>query len=420
MRSRNFVLLGLVIGLLCSVTALSSNVTIKVLVRPDEGDIVRAYTQKFEAETGIKVIVDFIGWDKIYEKTISVLMAGGAGYDVVFIPSANVAAFAATGQFEPLDDAIPPENRVEWLPSVLDLYTYKGHLVAIPWYSGGAHMVYNARYLARAGVDPASIETWEDFLEACRKIKASGVVEYPFIPSAKYPGNYYYNWGTITYSMGGSLFAEELKPVFNEGAGLKALEILVQGVKEGLFDPAGVAMDDYETLKAFQAGKSAFLLDSTWSATQATLPGSSDVATDAKIMLIPGSQEHRTGGLLYAGGIGVMKSSTHKEEAIAYIMYLTSKEAQMLHAILGANLPTRVDLFNDPEKAAINKAWPIYSDLIEQIKYGDFGPVITWLDPVRRVLATAVQDAMAGRKIPKEALDWAAEEVLELRETYEG
>lgn len=417
---RIFVLAGLVTGLLCSAIVLADGITLKVLVRPDEGDIVRAYTQKFEAETGIDVIVDFIGWDKIYEKTISVLMAGGAGYDVVFIPSANVAAFAATGQFEALDDAIPPERRAEWLPAVLDLCTYDDHLIAIPWYSGGAHMVYNAAYLAQAGVDPAAIKTWEDFLEACRKIKSSGVVEYPFIPSAKYPGNYYYNWGTMVYSMGGALFDEDLKPTFNEGAGLKALEILVQGVKEGLFDPAGVAMDDYETLKAFQAGQSAFLLDSTWSATQATLAGSSDVAADAKIMLIPGSTDHRTGGLLYAGGFGVMKSSAHKAEAVAYILYLTSKEAQMLHAILGANLPTRTDLFSDPEKAAINKAWPIYSDLVEQIKYGVFGPVITWLDPVRRVLATAVQDAMAGRKTPKAALDWAAEEILQLRETYGG
>lgn len=417
---RCFVVLGLVMGLLCSVTALASAITLKVLVRPDEGDIVRAYTQKFEAETGIDVIVDFIGWDKIYEKTISVLMAGGAGYDVVFIPSANIATYAATGQFEVLDDVIPPESRAEWFPQVIKAYTYNDHLIAIPWYLGSAHMVYNAAYLAQAGVDPSAIETWEDFLEACRKIKSAGIVEYPYIPSAKYPGEYYFNYGTMVYSMGGALFDEELNPIFNQGVGLKALEILVQGVKEGLFDPAGIAMDDYETLKAFQAGRSAFLLDSTWSVTQATLPGSSAVAEHVRLMLIPGTSEHRTGGLIYAGGFGVMKSSAHKAEAIAYIMYLTSKEAQMLHAILGANLPTRNSLFNDPERAAINKGWPIYSDLIEQVKYGDFGPIVPWLDPARRILATAIQDAMAGRKTPKEALDWAAEEIRQIRETYKG
>lgn len=415
------VLVLVLMGILGVLSVQSQDVTLRVLVRPDEGNIVHAYTQKFERQTGIKVIVDFVGWDKIHDKTISILAAGGAGYDVVFIPSANAVEFPATEQFVPLDDLIPPEKRGKWLPAVLDLYTYKGHLIAIPWYSGGAHMIYNSAYLAQAGVDPNEIKTWDDFLGACKKIKATGVVKYCFIPSAKYPGNYYYNWGTITLSMGGKFFDKELNPVFNQGAGLEALKLLVQGTQEGLFDPAGIAMDDYETLKAFQAGgNSAFLLDSTWSATQSTLPEVSAVAEDAKIMLIPGSPEHRTGGLLYAGGFGVMKSSQHKTEAEQYIMFLTSKEPQMLHAILGANLPTRVSLFSDPERAAIEKGWPIYGKLADQVKYGEFGPLITWLDPLRRVLATAVQDALAGRKTPKEALDWAASQALKLKKTYGG
>jgi len=389
--------------------------TLRVLVRPDEGKNVYYYSQKFEERTGIKVIVDFVGWDKIHDKTLAILLAGGGGYDVVFLGSGYIGEFGATGQFEPLD--LDVEQRSEFLPALLDGYTYKGDLIAIPWYSGGSHMVYNASYLKAAGVDPDKILTWDDFMEACRKIKEAGVVKYPFMPSCKYPGNWIYNYGTIALSMGGKFLDKDFNPIFNSGGGLEALKMLVQGVKEGLFDPAGIAMDDYETLKVFMAGQTAFLIDSTWSATQSTLPEVSSVSEDARIMLIPGSKKNSA--LSYAGGFGIMKSSQNKAEAKQYIMFQTSKEAQMLHAILGANLPTRIALFDDPDKTAISKGWPIYSDLVEQMKYGEFHLVISWLDPMRKILASSVQNALAGQKTPEEALNEAVQQVMELKKTYQ-
>jgi len=412
-------IVGLVVlmGVLGSAIAIagSEGTTLRVLVRPDEGKNIYYYSQKFEEKTGTKVVVDFVGWDKIHDKTLAVLLAGGGGYDVVFLGSGYIGEFGATEQFEPLD--LDAEQRSEFLPALLDGYTYKGNLVAIPWYSGGAHMVYNASYLKAAGVDPDSILTWDDFMEACRKIKEAGVVKYPFMPSCKYPGNWTYNLGTIALSMGGKFIDKDFNPIFNSGGCLEALKMLVQGVKEGLFDPAGIAMDDYETLKAFEAGKTAFLLDSTWSVTQSTLPEVSAVSKNVRIMLIPESKENSV--LMYAGGLGIMKSSRHKAEAKQYIMFQTGKEAQMLHAILGANLPTRTALFNDPEKAAISKGWPIYGDLVEQVKYGELDPPILWLDPLRKILATAVQGALAGRETPTEALDKAVRRAIELRKTYQ-
>ena len=389
--------------------------TLRVLVRPDEGKNVYYYSQQFEEKTGIKVIVDFVGWDKIHEKTLATLLAGGGGYDVVFVNSAYIGEFAATEQFEPIN--LDVEERSEFLPALLNGFSYKGDLVLVPWYSGGSHMIYNASYLKTAGVDPDKILTWDDFMEACRKIKEAKVVEYPFMPSCKYPGNWTYNFGTIALSMGGKFFDKDFNPIFNSGECLEALKMLEQGVKEGLFDPAGIAMDDYETLKAFEAGKTAFLIDSTWSATQTTLPEVSTVSEDARIMLIPESKKNKA--FMYAGGLGIMKSSQNKAEAKQYIMFQTSKEAQMLHAILGANLPARIALLGDPYKVAISKGYSIYSDLSEQMKYGELDPLISWLDPMRKIVASSVQSALAGQKTPEEALNEAVQQVMELKKTYQ-
>ena len=61
----------------------------------------------------------------------------------------------------------------------------------------------------------------------------------------------------------------------------------------------------------------------------------------------------------------------HKEEAKQFITYLTSAEAQKHHAIEGANMPTRVALFTDPD---ISAAWNGFADLAAQLNYGDFVP----------------------------------------------
>ena len=388
-------------------------VTIRALIRPDEGGNVAKYAAEFEEETGIAVAVDFVGWAEIHDKTVTTLTGGGGGYDIIFIPSANVVSFASGDWFEPIDDLIPADERAEWLESVVDLYTYNGNLIAMPWYAGGAHMAYNAEVREAAGVDPNSIETWDDFMAACEAVQAAEAAEFCFTPSAKYPGNFYYNWGTMVLSHGSEFFDAEGNPIFQDNdAALASLTMIQEGVEQGYFDPAGVALDDYETLITFGTGRRAFLLNSTWSVTQANSNDElSDILGNANLMLIPGSGDIRSAGYMYAGGLGLLRTSEHKEEARQFLTYLTSHEAQKHHAIEGANGPTRVALYTDADIAA---AWPGFDRLAEQLTYGTFPPQFTWFEEWRRSAATAVQDVMAERRSPQEAIDWLVDETNRL------
>ncbi|MFW6380970.1 MAG: ABC transporter substrate-binding protein [Bacillota bacterium] len=420
MRGKLFlsvVLVLVLVGTLASVKADAA--TIKMMVRPDEGNVIETFTEKFEEETGIEVQVDYVGWDQISTKTTSALMNQGGGYDILFIPSANKKRFAAMDQFVALDQWYSADEKEEFLSTVLDYYTYNGDMIGVPWYSGGAHFVYNADYLEQAGVDPEQIDTWQDLLAVSGDITADSDAEFAFTPSAKYPGNYYYNYGTMVYAMGGRFVDEDNQPVFNQGVGLEALEILVEGVENEVFNPSGVSLDDYETLKVFQSGKSAFMINSTWSANQAQNPEASNVAESAKIMPIPGGNDQETGGLMYAGAFGVVKASENKDEAVEYLKYLTGEEAQTMHAIEGNNLPTLLSLFEGEQRQAINEEWPVYGQLIDQVEAGVFGLDVLWLDPFRQDLASAVQDALSGKKSPQTALDWAAERAQEYIEEYQ-
>lgn len=389
-------------------------VTIRMLVRPDEGGNIEKFRTQFESETGIKVSVDYVAWSDISNKTLTTLAAGGGGYDIVFMPSADASKLIAGGWFEPINDLISEDQKADWVSAVLDFYTADGNLMAMPWYAGGAHMAYNKTILETAGVDPTTIVTWDDFMAACKTIKEAGAADFCFTPSAKYAGEFYYNWGTMVLSRGGTFFDDSGAPVFqNSTAALDSYTFLKEGIDKGYFNPAGVAMDDYETLIDFGTGKTAFMLNSTWSATQANT--NSDLSTlvgKVGYILVPGTGNVRSAAYLYAGGLGLLKTSEHKEEAKQFITYLTSAEAQKHHAIEGANMPTRVALFEDADIAA---AWDGFADLAAQLSYGEFVPAVSWLDEWRHSVATSIQDVMSGTKSPQEAIDWLVTETDRIR-----
>jgi multiple sugar transport system substrate-binding protein len=191
------------------------------------------------------------------------------------------------------------------------------------------------------------------------------------------------------------------------------MQMIGDATTGGLFDPAGIALDDYETLISFGAGNTAFLLDSTWAVTQANRNAElSGITDNAGLILIPGDADTRSGGYLYAGGLGVLNSSQHKEEAKQFLAKLTDAEMQKHHAIEGANLPTRTALYEDADIAA---AWPGFDTLAGQLPYGKFPPQYAWFEEWRRSAATAVQDVMGERRTPQEAIDWLVEETERLQ-----
>ncbi|MBX3064997.1 MAG: sugar ABC transporter substrate-binding protein [Anaerolineae bacterium] len=414
-----FLVLALIVMLCLTTIAVApaavraQGVTLRALIRPDEGANVATYVEKFKAETGIDVQVDFVGWAEIYNKTITTLAGGGGGYDIIFVPSANVVEFTSGGWFEPISDLIPAAEKDQWLASVVDMYTRDGELLAMPWYAGGAHMAYNKDVLSKAGVDPAKVVTWTDFIDACAKVKETNAAPFCFVPSAKYPGEFYYFWGSLVASTGAELFDADGKAIFqNSPEALTVTQLIKDAVDKGYFDKAGAALDDYETLIEFGNGKSAFLLDSTWSVTQAVKnPELSKIVGSADIMLIPGTADLRSGGYLYAGGLGLLKTSENKDAAKQFLTFLTSEEAQKHHAIQGANMPTRTSLYADKDIAA---SWTGFATLAEQLTYGKFPPQFAWFEEWRRSLASSMQDLINGAKTPEEVITFLVAETERL------
>ena len=79
-----------------------------------------------------------------------------------------------SGAVLPISDYVSEEEMSHWLNTNENLYD--GKVWAAPLYLMGIPLVYNRALFEQAGLDPdAQFETWEEFLEACEKLKTAGI-----------------------------------------------------------------------------------------------------------------------------------------------------------------------------------------------------------------------------------------------------
>jgi raffinose/stachyose/melibiose transport system substrate-binding protein len=88
-----------------------------------------------------------------------------------------VLAQVWTGAVTPISDLVPRSEIRHWLNTSEN--TYGGKLWAMPLYLIGIPWAYNKTLLAKAGVK-APLKTWAQFVDACGKLRAKGIIPFGF------------------------------------------------------------------------------------------------------------------------------------------------------------------------------------------------------------------------------------------------
>jgi hypothetical protein len=127
------------------------------------------------ANPGVTVTVEDLGNGQVFDRTLAGCAAGGADLpDVVTVENHESEIFWAQfpdcftdlstlGYAEDLQSQFPDFKRAELEPN--------GVAYAMPWDSGPVAMFYRRDMYEAAGVDPATIVTWDDFIAAGQKVQ---------------------------------------------------------------------------------------------------------------------------------------------------------------------------------------------------------------------------------------------------------
>jgi lactose/L-arabinose transport system substrate-binding protein len=124
---------------------------------------------------GTKINVVDIGYDNAYDK-ISVGLQANAGLpDVITVETDHMPGYIAAFPHG-FTDLAPTvgDDKADFDPSKWAASSdAAGHLYSIPWDSGTVALYYRSDYLKDAGIDPASLKTWDDVVAAGEKVKTA-------------------------------------------------------------------------------------------------------------------------------------------------------------------------------------------------------------------------------------------------------
>ena len=364
-----------------------------------------AQTREFEKKTGIKVELIQAEWDKISDKVIAEMSAGGSAYDVIEFDNGWVAKFLKAGWIVPLDEYMPSGMKEGLTPGAAATFSVDGKLWGIPWNNDIRFFMYNKKMLDDAGIS-APPKTYDELIEQSKTLMDKGIAKYGW---ADFWAKGWCLTNSVTpyiYSFGGNTFTEDGKPVFNtDPAVVEALQFMVDALNvEKIVDPASITYFQEDAMNIFASGDTAFMLQA-WpgvykacnTAEQSNVVGQIAVA-DWCVAKSPDLQA--TMNLPEA--LSIPTTSKNKEAAWKYIEFITSKEKDKERGLQIGSIPLWTELYTDKDLVA---KYPYWAQFSKQLVFAKGHPKLEWIEEWIYNLEVEVQAALNQEKTPQEALD---------------
>jgi raffinose/stachyose/melibiose transport system substrate-binding protein len=234
-------------------------------------------------------------------------------------------------------DFLEPLNKQPWASNFNKalapaMENSKGQFFALPVDTDVAGIVYNKTVLAAAGIDPATLTTWDAFTAAAAKLKATGIA--PITSSGK---DSWFAGNIADFLSSGAHSPAELKKLrsgtFASPAYEKMLDQVSDWTKAGYFNPDYSSATQDDIARALAQGKTGFVFVQNY-----IVAGALALNPDAKLgyFPIPGfvGKPYLVGGEGHA--YGVAKTSPHKDVALKYLAYLAKpKNLSSLASAIG-------------------------------------------------------------------------------------
>ena len=365
---------------------------------------VRSMAADFEkANPDIKVNLEFVPYEGLHDKTV--LAQGSGGYDVVLFDVIWPAEYATNRVLLDVTDRITPEMDKGVLPGAWTTVTYDGKRYGMPWILDTKYLFYNKAMLAKAGIDHPPT-TWDELAADAKLIKDKGILATPIAWSWAQAEAVICDYATLVDAYGGKFLDDAGKPVFQTDGGLKALQYMVQTVKDGITNPNSKEFLEEDVRHVFENGEAAFALNWTYMYNLAKDPKESKVSGDVGVVPAPGVTGTSTASAVNGSmGLGITTTSKHPDEAWKFITYMTSQPVQNAYAKL--SLPIWASSYDDPAVtkgqeelvAAAKVALPLMFPRPTTPKYQELSTA----------LQVGIQQAVLGTSSPEDALQSAVD-----------
>jgi multiple sugar transport system substrate-binding protein len=371
----------------------------------------------FTKETGIKVKEVSVPWSDLEKKITTAGPSKVGPYDIIELDCIWPGKLAERDFVMDLTDVFPEEMKENLAGPALEQVSYKDRIYGYPWMNSCKYTYYNEKMLKDAGYD-APPRTWQEFAEISRKFvkdnDGDGRKDYAIAWAWKQSETLICDFVILVESFGGSLFDENDNPTFNQAPAVEALAFMVDSIdkKTGYADPSSVTYSGADIPKFFTSRQTPFIMSWENIADDMTHPErGKEILGEGRVMLIPGANDIASATVLGGEGMAIMKNAPNKENAKKFLDFIISLDTQKAIFEELNFLPVRRELYEDEELLAKH---PIMKDLGKQIEYGKARPNFPQYTKVSSALQLEIHHALLKKKTPQQAMDDAAENVLNI------
>lgn len=356
---------------------------------------------------GVTVNTEFVAYEALHDKIVAAAPAGT--YDLVFIDVIWPAEFASKGLVADITDRIPAEWKSDVLQGALDSALYQDKFYGLPWLLDSKFFYYNKDILAKAGVDPASVGTWDGVATAAKAIKDKAGVEFPLVWSWAQAEAVICDWALMTASFGGSIFDDKGQPAFTEGGAVQSLEFMRKTIVDGLTNPSSTQSLEDDVVKVFGAGDAALALNWAYMLGAVNDKSQSTVAGQAVVTEVPDGGAGRI-SVNGSSALSITASSKNPDVAWEFAKYAAGLDNQIKY--ISDALPIWKKSYDDPKVIATSPEFVPVAQ--KQFDHMTNRPQVVAYNAVSQKLQVAVQKALLGEVSPQQAMDDVKPEVEKL------
>jgi multiple sugar transport system substrate-binding protein len=260
-------------------------------------------------------------------------------FDLIFMPD-----FMKAGFLVDLTDQLKSDpNQAKVAKAFQDLATYNGKLYGTGFLPDTSILLYNKGLFKKAGLDPEKPPTTIDQIhEYAKKIHALGPDIYGYYLSGNCGGCNIFTQAPMMWGSGAHLLPKSGDDPVLEGPGVKELLTTLHAMwTEGLI-PQGAQGDTGANFQAiFQTGKVG--MQGSGNFAIATLKASNP-EIDFGIAFLPGLKDGQASSFVGGDLIAIPKGVKHLDQAVAFVKWVLTDEAQLKGLAAKNTLVARTDL----------------------------------------------------------------------------
>ena len=294
------------------------------------------------------------------------------------------------------------QSRTKYIPAPLETVHYAGKYWGVPAASDAAFLFYRTDKMKTAP------STWQAVYQEAAK--QGGIV----YQGAPYEG-LTCDFLELGFAAGGQVLdSSGKKSAFNSPANVKALQLMVDGIKNGSAPKAVTTYMEPQTDQAWTSGKYGYMRNWTY-AYAADQTGGSKVKGKYAVAPLPTFEGAGKAGILGGHNSVISVYTKNPGLALKYADFTASPEWQKISLEKYSSAAILNATYDD---AGVKKAIPYAAELKQALGQAKARPVSPVYPQISQAIYKNVNDALAGRVSPADAIKKASDQINSALSTF--